>query len=490
MSPHTVAAVAAAGRPLVHLAGAATPTDLIAAREQMALSLGWHIVLASLGVGLPALTAFAEWRGIRTGREHYTRLAHRWARAMGVLFAVGAVSGTILSFEMGLLWPGLMSTYGQVIGLPFTLEGFAFFIEAIFVGIYLYGWDRLSPRAHLLTAVPIIVAGVASAFFVVTANAWMNQPRGFTLVDGKITRVAPWRAMFNPATPPETIHMILAAFVVTGFLTASVYAVAMLRGRRDAYHRSGFLISFTLGAALMVPQIIAGDYAARFLAGYQPTKLAAAEGLYRTGGNAPLHVGGFVQNGQLRYAVEIPSGLSMLVGYKPSTVVHGLNETAPADRPPVNVVHWAFDTMVGLGLALLALGVWLAVYWWRRRELPRTRWFLRASAVSGVAAVTCLEAGWVVTEVGRQPWVVYRTLRTADAVNPAPGLFWGLAIVAATYVVLTVASAYVLRRMAGQAPGCPDGGPDGRAGGPDGRAGGGGDGDQPFAPRQPVGVTP
>jgi cytochrome d ubiquinol oxidase subunit I len=436
------------------LAQAATPGDLVAAREQMALSLGWHIVLACFGVGLPGLTAFMEWRGIRTGNPAYTELAHRWAKAMGVLFAVGAVSGTILSFEMGLLWPGLMGTYGQVIGLPFALEGFAFFIEAVFVGIYLYGWDRLSPRTHLLTAVPVAVSGVASAFFVVCANAWMNQPRGFDLVDGKVTGVRPWTAMFNPATAPETIHMILAAFMVAGFGTAAVYAVGLLRGRRDAYHRLGFAVPFTFAAIVTPLQIAAGDYAARFLATYQPTKLAAIEGVYQTGSHIPLHLGGVAQDGQLRYALEIPDGLSLLVGYRPSTVVQGLETVPLADRPPVTVVHLAFDLMVGVGFGLLGLGLWLLLAWWRRRDLPRHPLFLRLSVVAGFAAAAALESGWVVTEVGRQPWVVYHLLRTADAVNPAPGLYGGLIVVAVTYVALTVATIYVLRRIArsGRAP--------------------------------------
>ncbi len=430
------------------LARAATPGDLVAAREQMALSLGWHIILACFGVGLPGLTAFMEWRGIRTGKPVYTALAHRWAKAMGVLFAVGAVSGTILSFEMGLLWPGLMGTYGQVIGLPFAMEGFAFFIEAIFVGIYLYGWDRLSPRAHLLTAVPVVVSGVASAFFVVTANAWMNQPRGFELVDGKLTDVSPWTAMFNPATPPETIHMILAAFMVAGFGTAAVYAIGLLRGRRDQYHRLGFLVPFTFAAVVTPFQIAAGDYAARFLATYQPAKLAAIEGVPATGSHIPLHIGGIWQDGRLRYALEIPDGLSLLVGYRPSTVVQGLDKVPVADRAPVTLVHLAFDLMVGIGFGLLGLGLWLLLAWWRRRDLPRPRLFLWFALLAGFAAPAALESGWVVTEVGRQPWVVYNVLRTADAVNPAPGLATGLVLVAATYVVLTVASVYVLRRMA------------------------------------------
>jgi cytochrome d ubiquinol oxidase subunit I len=433
-------------------ASAATPWDLVAAREQMALSLGWHIVLACFGVGMPALTLFAEWRGHRTGDPHYRLLARRWAKAMGVLFAVGAVSGTILSFEMGLLWPGLMGTYGEVIGLPFAMEGIAFFIEAIFLGIYLYGWDRLPPRAHLWCGVPVILAGVASAFFVVTANAWMNQPRGFDLVDGKLTDVDPWAAMFNPATPPQTVHMILAAFMVSGFGLASVYAVAMLRGRRDRYHQLGFLIPFVAAAAITPVQIGVGDWAAHFVADYQPTKLAAMEGVYHTERGVPLHIGGIAVDGKLRYAIEIPDGLSLLAHWDPDAEVQGLDQVKPVDRPPVNVVHLAFQTMVGLGFGLLGLGAWFAIAWRRHRDLPRSVWFYRAAAASGAAAVAALECGWVTTEVGRQPWVVYGRLRTTDAVNTAPGLWIGLLVVAAVYAVMTIATVYVLRRLASSTP--------------------------------------
>jgi cytochrome d ubiquinol oxidase subunit I len=434
------------------LADAATPADLVAARMQMGLSLGWHIVLACLGVGMPAITLLAEWRGYRTGDPAYRLLARRWARAMGVLFAVGAVSGTILSFEMGVLWPGLMGTYGQILGLPFAMEGIAFFIEAIFLGIYLYAWDRLPPRAHLLSGIPIVIAGVASAFFVVTANAWMQAPTGFDEENGRIVAVDPWAAMFNPSTPSQTTHMLIAAFMVAGFLMASVYAVAMLRGRTGRYHRLGFLLPFTVAAVLTPVQVVVGDWAARFVADNQPVKLAAMEGLFETRAGAPLTLGGFVVDGELRYGLEIPYGLSLLVDADPNSVVAGLNEVAPADRPPVDVVHLAFDLMVAMGFGLLLLAAWAAWAWWRRRDLPRSRWFLRAGAVSGAAAVLALEAGWVVTEVGRQPWIVYGVMRTTDAVNPAPGLVWGFVLVAIVYVVLTVGSVYVLRRMTRSTP--------------------------------------
>jgi cytochrome d ubiquinol oxidase subunit I len=437
------------------LAAATSPADLTAARVQMAISLGWHIIIACFGVGMPAMTVWAEWRGHRTGEDAYIQLAHRWAKAMGILFAVGAVSGTILSFEMGLLWPGLMASYGQVLGLPFALEGFAFFIEAIFLGIYLYAWDRLPRGVHVLTGLPVCVAGVASAFFVVSVNAWMNHPRGFDLAGGQVTHVRPWHALFNPGMPLQTLHMILAAFMVAGFTIAAVYAAGMLRGRRDRYHRLGFLVPFIVAAAVTPVQIFVGDSLARMAAHAQPAKLAAIEGLNRTRSHAPLSVGGVYLDGRMRYAIHIPDGLSLLVGYRPSTVVRGLDSVPPADRPPVNPVHLSFQVMVAIGFGLLVLGLWLALAWWRARELPRSRWFLWFAVLSGPASIVALEAGWVTTEVGRQPWVVWQHQRTADAVNPAPGLWVGLLTVLAVYVVLTVASAYVLNKLRSQRVGAP-----------------------------------
>jgi cytochrome d ubiquinol oxidase subunit I len=431
---------------------AAGTADPVAARSQMGFSLGWHIVVASLGVGMPMLVLFAEWRGHRTGDVHYQLLARRWARALGVLFAVGAVSGTIVSFEMGVLWSGLMDRYGAVIGLPFAIEGFAFFIEAIFLGIYLYGWDRLTPRAHLLSGLPIVISGIASAFFVVSANAWMNAPRGFAIRHGRLTGVDPWAAMFNPATGPEAAHMILSAFLITGFAMASVYAVAMLRGRRDRYHRLGLLIPLAFAAAVTPVQIGVGDWAARFVAASQPVKLAAMEGLTRTQSHAPEAIGGLFYGGRLHGALKIPDGLSLLVHLSPAGRVTGLSSVPAADRPPAAIVHLAFDTMVGIGFALLALGAWLAWSWWRRRAVPGSRWFLRAVAASGVAAVVATECGWITTEVGRQPWIVYGVLRVASAVNPAPGLADGTGPVIAVYAALTVATVYVLRRLARSAP--------------------------------------
>jgi cytochrome bd ubiquinol oxidase subunit I len=423
--------------------------NLYPARMQMALSLGWHIVFACFGIAFPLITLFAEWRGHRRGDPALTQLAHTWAKAMGVLFAAGAVSGTLLSFEMGILWPVLMARFGEIYGFPFLLEGFAFFIEAIFVGVYLFGWNRMSPRAHMLSALPMIVSGMAGAFFVVAANAWMNNPTGFRLdADGRVTDAQPWAAMFGPSTWPQVVHMLLAAYIVTGFTIASVYAVGMLRGRRDRRHRLGLLIPLTVAAVLTPVQIGVGDWIANTVADNQPAKLAAMEAQFETTAGAPLSLGGIYYDDELHYALELPNGLSLLVHHDPDGVVPGLEEFPADERPPVAVVHLAFDLMVAIGFGLLLLAFVFGWNWWRRRRIPGTPWFLRAVAVSGVAAIAAMEAGWITTEVGRQPWIVYGILRTADAVSPAPGLYLGFYAVLVIYVALTGLTVYVLRRLA------------------------------------------
>lgn len=414
----------------------------------MALSLGWHIIISCFGIGLPVLLVLIEGRALKRNDEICDLLARRWSKALAVLFAIGAVSGTILSFELGILWPGMMGTFGEVIGLPFAIEGFAFFIEAIFIGIYIYSWDRVAPRIHWLFGLPIVISGVAAAWFVVTANAWMNQPRGFVLVDGKPTQIDPWEAIFNPATPVQTTHMILAALMVTGFSVAGVYAYGLAKGRSTRYHRIGFAIPFVLAAICTPLQIVAGDWAARHVATNQPVKLAAMEGIYQTEAGAPLTIGGFPSDGQLRYGVRIPKGLSVLVYRNPDAVIMGLDQVPRDEWPNVMVVHLSFDLMVGIGFGLLVLAVWFAFVRWRWSRLPRSRWFFRLAVIAGPAAVIALEAGWTVTEVGRQPWIVYQVMRVSDAVTDAPGIRYGYYMLLVVYTLLTVATVVALRRLA------------------------------------------
>ena len=425
-------------------------SDLLAARNQMALTLGFHIILACFGVGFPAMMLIAEYRGRRHGDADALTLAERWSKVAAVLFAVGAVTGTVLSFEMGLLWPRFMDRFGDAFGIAFAIEGIFFFLEAIFIAIYIYGWRRLGGWAHLLTGVPIVIAGLGGTFSVVAANSWMNQPQGFELgADDRVTDVQPLEVLLNPATGYEVPHMLLAAYMVAGFVTASVYAVAMLRGRVDRYHRLGFVIPFTVAAIATPIQIYVGDVAARGIAEDQPAKFAAMECVYETGPDQAEHIGGICTDDEVVGAISIPGLNSLLVGFSTDTVVTGLDQIPDDEEPPAKtLLHLAFDAMVGIGTALLALGAWFGVAWWRRRALPASRWFLRAAAAAGVAAVVALECGWIVTEVGRQPWIVTGFMRTEEAVTGAEGLWWVYGFTVALYTTLGVVTVLVLRAMA------------------------------------------
>jgi cytochrome d ubiquinol oxidase subunit I len=424
-------------------------SQLEAARSQMAFTLGFHIILASLGVAFPALMLIANYRGLRHGDGDALVLAQRWSKVVAVTFAVGAVTGTVLSFEFGLLWPAFTGRFGQVFGVLFAIEGVFFFLEAIFVAIYIFGWKRLAPWTHFWTGVPIVVTGLGGAFSVVAVNSWMNQPQGYSPATGDVTSVEPLKVIFNPAVPYEVPHMILAAYLVTGFIVASVYAVGMLRGRRDRVHRLGLLIPLTVACIATPIQFAVGDTAARSIAKDQPVKFAAMECVQKTSTDVTEYIFGRCTASGVKGGLGIPGFDSFLVGWSTSTQVTGLDSVPPDDRPPANtMLHWAFDTMVGICTMLIALAAWLAIGWWRRRDFPQSRWFLRATAVSGVAAVVALEAGWIVTEVGRQPWIVYNVMRTEDAVTKASGVWVTFVAVLVLYVLLGAALIITLRAMA------------------------------------------
>ncbi len=430
-------------------------SNLIAARSQMAFTLGFHIVLACLGVGLPTMVLIANAIGLRRRDLAALLLARRWSTVMAVTFAVGAVTGTVLSFEMGLLWPGLMGRFGGAFGIPFAIEGLFFFLEAIFIAIYIYGWRRLSPRMHLLSGIPVALAGIGGTFSVVAANAWMNQPAGFVLgPDGRVAAVTPLEVIFNRATVYEVPHMLLAGYMVTGFLLASVYAVGLLRGRADRYVRLGFLIPFVLAAAAAPVQVAVGDVAARGVLEDQPAKFAAMELIAVGGPRQPETIGGVLVDGKVVGAIQIPNLASLIAGFSPDTNIAGLDSIPIDEQPPTAIVHLSWNAMVGIGTALVLLGLWALANARRGRDYAMARWFLRASAVSGVAAVLALEAGWIVTEVGRQPWVVFQILRTADAVTRAPGVEVTFVAVVGLYGLLGVALLLALRalsrRWAGQ----------------------------------------
>jgi cytochrome bd ubiquinol oxidase subunit I len=424
-------------------------TDLGAARSQMAFTLGFHIILACLGVGLPAIILIANWLGLKRDDDVALGLAKRWSKVAAVTFVVGAITGTVLSFEMGLLWPEFMRRFGDVFGLAFALEGIFFFTEAIFIAIYIYGWKHLSGWAHFWTGVPVMIAGLGGAWSVVAANSWMNQPDGFKLAsDGTVTGVSPLDAFFNGAVGYEAPHLILAAYLVTGYLVASVYAVGMLRGRRDRHHRLGLLIPLTMAVIVTPIQFAVGDTAARAIAKDQPVKFAAMECVQETHTHVTEYLGGRCTSDGVKGGIGIPGLDSWLVGFSTDTKVIGLDSVPPDDRPPANtMLHWAFDAMVGICSAMILFGMWLGIAWWRKRDIPTTPWFLRATAISGVAAIVALECGWIVTEVGRQPWIVYEVMRTKDAVTDADGVWVSLGVVFVVYAALGTATVVVLRAM-------------------------------------------
>jgi cytochrome bd ubiquinol oxidase subunit I len=421
---------------------------LLEARQMQALSFAVHIPLVCFGIAFPSMVLLVESLYVRTGDQLYRTLAKRWSKVMIALFAVGVVTGTILSFELGLLWPNFMATFGDVFGLAFGLEGFSFFLEAIFIAIYVYGWDRMSSRAHLLCGVPVVIAGLTGSFFVISVNAWMNNPSGFRLENGRTVDAEPWRALFgNGHLWPELTHMYFAGFIVAGFAVAAVYAWGWLRGRRGRYERIALAVPLTIAALAAPVQVVVGDWIARTVGEDQPTKLAGLEGLGPTTKGASLHVLGWYENGDVKYGIEIPKLLSLLAKHDPNATIQGLEAVPEEDRPPVNVVRVAFQTMVGIGTLLALLGVVHLVTWFRRRRLVESRWFLWGVVGAGPLSVVALVAGWVTTEVGRQPWVVYRVMRTSDAVTGAGGIPVGYATLVVVYLTLGGAVAWILHRL-------------------------------------------
>jgi cytochrome bd ubiquinol oxidase subunit I len=422
---------------------------LLQARQMQALSFMVHIPLVCFGISFPAMILLVEWLYLRSGDQLYRTIARRWTRVMAALFAIGVITGTILSFEMGLLWPAFTATFGGVFGLGFAIEGFSFFTEAIFIGIYIYGWDRVSPRMHFLSGIPIAIAGMTGSLTVIAVNAWMNHPSGFRLVDGKAVAIHPFSALFaNSFLWPELVHMYIAGYMVAGFLIAGAYAIARLRGRWTRYERTALTIPLTIAAFAAPVEVLIGDWVGRAVATAQPIKLAALEGLAKTTRGAPEHLLGWYTEGQVKYGIAIPKLLSLLAFHNPNAVIRGL-DTVPRDRqPPINVVRIAFQLMVAMGTLLALLGVVYLFVRIARRRLPESVWFYRAVALAGPAAVVALIAGWVVTEVGRQPWVVYHVMLTNEAVTGASGIPVGYATLAVVYVGVLLGVVWVLRRLA------------------------------------------
>ena len=423
--------------------------DLLAARLQMAISLGWHIIFACIGMAMPFFMAYAEWKWMKTKDQVYLDLAKSWSKGVAIFFAVGAVSGTLLSFELGLLWPEFMEHAGPIFGMPFSLEGTAFFVEAIALGVFLYGWDKISPMAHWFSGILVGISGVMSGIFVVAANGWMNSPSGFDFVNGEYINIDPIAALFNDAWFTQALHMTFAAFASTGFAVAGVHAIMLLRGNKIRFHQEALKIALIFGAIAAFAMPITGDLAAKDVAKRQPIKLAAMEAHYHTEKRAPLIIGG-IPNDETQtvdYAIKIPGGLSFLAFGDINAEVKGLNEFPEDERPPTAVVHFAFQIMVGLGTLMMMIGMFYFFMRWRKWDYINNKWWLGILGLATPIGFIALEAGWTVTEVGRQPWIIYGVMRTEDALTAMPGIQFSLMAIVGVYALLTFTVIWLMYRQ-------------------------------------------
>ena len=424
-------------------------TDLFAARSQMAISLGFHIIFASIGIAMPFLMAISHWRWLRTKEPVFLELTKAWSKGVAIFFATGAVSGTVLSFELGLLWPRFMEHAGSIIGLPFAWEGAAFFLEAIALGIFLYGWNRVHPWIHWGSGILVGVSGVASSLFVICANGWMNAPAGFDWVDGRAINIDPWAAMFNRAAWQQGLHMTIAAFCATGFAVAGIHALGLLKKPDSSFHAKAFVIALVVGAVAAIVQPLQGDRLAKQTAELQPAKFAAMESLFHTSRPAPLVIGGIPseETQSVRYGLHIPKLLSFLAHGDFNAEVIGLDRFPRENWPPVAVTHIAFQIMIGIGTLLAVLGAWSLFALWKKPAWLRRRSVLRLFSLCTPLGFIAIEAGWTVTEVGRQPWIIYGIMKTKDAVTPMPGLIYPMTLFTAVYLILSFVVAWLIVRQ-------------------------------------------
>lgn len=423
--------------------------DFIAARSQMALSLGFHIIFSCIGMVMPFFMAVAHYYWLKTGQPVYKNVTKAWSKGVAIFFATGAVSGTVLSFELGLLWPEFMKHAGPIFGMPFSLEGTAFFIEAIALGFFLYGWDRFNKWFHWFTGVIVGVSGLASGILVVAANAWMNSPAGFDHVNGQYLNIDPIEAMFNDAWFSQALHMTIAAFVATGFAVAGVHALMILKGRNVLFHTKSFTIAAVFGCIAALLQPLSGDISAKDVAIRQPAKLAAMEAHFETEKSASLIVGGIPdeKNKKVDFALRLPGFLSFLAHGDFQSEVTGLDRIPGNNHPPVAITHYAFQIMVGTGMIMMLISAIFFFARWKQKQWTSRPWLLKLFAAATPLGFIAVEAGWTVTEVGRQPWIIYNIMRTADAVTPMPGIAYSFYLFTAVYVSLAIIVIFMLYRQ-------------------------------------------
>jgi cytochrome d ubiquinol oxidase subunit I len=428
--------------------------DFIAARSQMALSLGFHIIFSCIGMVMPFFMAVAHYYYLKTNNVVYKNVAKAWSKGVAIFFATGAVSGTVLSFELGLLWPEFMKHAGPIFGMPFSLEGTAFFVEAIALGFFLYGWDRFNKWFHWFTGVVVGISGLLSGILVVAANAWMNSPAGFDYVNGQYINVDPIKAMFNDAWFSQSLHMCIAAFSATGFAVAGVHALMIVKKKNIAFHSKAFSVAAVFACVAAILQPFSGDLSAKDVAKRQPAKLAAMEAHFETQKAAPLIIGGIpdIKNKKVDYALKIPWLLSFMAYGDPQAEVKGLDSIPSELHPPVAITHYAFQIMVGLGMLMFLLAIIYFFANWKRKKWLQGSWLLKLFVIATPMGFMAVEAGWTVTEVGRQPWIIYGIMKTADAVTPMPGIRYSFYLFTAIYLSLAVIVIFMLYRQIKMVP--------------------------------------
>jgi cytochrome d ubiquinol oxidase subunit I len=428
--------------------------DFLAARSQMALSLGFHIIFSCIGMVMPFFMAVSHYLYLKTNNITYKHITKAWTKGVAIFFATGAVSGTVLSFELGLLWPKFMEHAGPIFGMPFSLEGTAFFIEAIALGFFLYGWDKFNKWFHWFTGVVVGVSGLLSGILVVAANAWMNSPTGFDYVDGKYINIDPIVAMFNDAWFSQALHMCIAAFAATGFAVAGVHALMILKKQSVDFHTKSFKIAAIFGTIAAVLQPLSGDISAKFVAKNQPAKLAAMEAHFHTEKNAPLIIGGIpdTEKKEVNYALKIPGALSFMAHGDFDAEVTGLDQIPEENQPPIAITHYAFQIMVGIGMLLMAISFAYFIALWKKKNWLTKNWLLKLFVFATPLGFLAVEAGWTVTEVGRQPWIIKDVMRTADAVTPMPGIIYSFYVFTAVYISLSIIVVFMLYRQIKMVP--------------------------------------
>ncbi|RSD25924.1 cytochrome ubiquinol oxidase subunit I [Mesobacillus subterraneus] len=411
------------------------------------LTLSFHIIYATIGVGIPLMIMIAQWVGIKKQDEHYILLARRWTRGFVITVAVGVVTGTAIGLQLSLLWPNFMELAGNVIALPLFMETFAFFFEAIFLGIYLYTWDRFeNQKKHLLLLIPVAIGASFSAVFITIVNAFMNAPQGFDLVNGELVNINPILAMFNPAMPTKVAHVLATAYMTSAFILASIGAYRLLKGSDHIYHKKALLLTMKIGLVFSIAAAVIGDFSGKYLAEYQPEKLAAAEWHFETHEGAPLMLYGILDDGEVKYAIKIPYALSILAHSDPNAEVIGLDQFKEDEIPPL-YIHYLFDGMVTIGIWMTLLSLVYVVGAWLKWSFIRTRWYRWLIVLGGPLSMVAIELGWWFAEVGRQPWILRGIMRTEEAATTSGQVDMMLILFAGLYLILAIGSVVVLTRM-------------------------------------------